>query len=127
MRRVLLCSGKVYYDLLRGARSATASGAIARAATWRSCASSSSIRGRDAELAALLAASGNAERVVWVQEEPANMGAWSFVRERLGELLPGRAALAYAGREASASTAVGSPRVHREELEAFLGAAFAGL
>ena len=78
----------------------------------------------DAELAALFGRYANATRVVWVQEEPANMGPWTFVRERLQALIPARATLAYAGRPASASTAVGSGRVHRIELNAFLTAAF---
>jgi 2-oxoglutarate dehydrogenase E1 component len=124
VERVLVCSGKVYYDVLarREERDKLGEGntrgdvAIVRVEElypWP-----------DAELAAVFARTPNAKRVVWVQEEPANMGPWTFVRERLQALLPARAKLAYAGRLASASTAVGSGRVHRLELEAFLGAAF---
>jgi 2-oxoglutarate dehydrogenase E1 component len=124
VERVLVCSGKVYYDLLArreerdklGENNARGDLAIVRVEElypWP-----------DAELAATLARTPNAKRVVWVQEEPANMGPWTFVRERLQALLPGRAKLAYAGRLASASPAVGSGRVHRLELEAFLSAAF---
>jgi 2-oxoglutarate dehydrogenase E1 component len=52
------------------------------------------------------------------------MGGWTFVRERLQALLPRRAKLCYAGRPEAASPAVGSARVHRLELDAFLSAAF---
>jgi hypothetical protein len=65
-----------------------------------------------------------AEQVVWVQEEPANMGAWTFVRERLqGALLPSQK-LAYAGRRASASPAVGSMRIHWEQVAPLAAARF---
>jgi 2-oxoglutarate dehydrogenase E1 component len=124
VQRVLLCSGKVYYDLMArreerdrlGEGAARGDVAIVRVEElypWP-----------DAELAALFGRFASAKRVVWVQEEPANMGAWTFVRERLQDLIPARATLAYAGRPASASTAVGSGRVHRIELNAFLTAAF---
>jgi len=81
----------------------------------------------EAGLAAVLERYARAERVVWVQEEPANMGAWTFVRERIqGALLPNER-LAYAGRPESASTAVGSLRLHKEEQAELVAAAFAGL
>jgi 2-oxoglutarate dehydrogenase E1 component len=124
VRRVLVCSGKVYYDLIArreerdklGEGVATGDVAIVRVEEiypWP-----------DVELGNALARYAKATRVTWVQEEPANMGPWTFVRERLQALLPARAKLAYAGRPASASTAVGSGRVHRIELGAFLDAAF---
>jgi 2-oxoglutarate dehydrogenase E1 component len=62
-----------------------------------------------------------------VQEEPANMGGWTFVRERIQDLLLPHQKLGYAGRKESASTAVGSMRLHREQQKALLDAAFAGL
>jgi 2-oxoglutarate dehydrogenase E1 component len=65
--------------------------------------------------------------VFWVQEEPANMGGWTFVRERLQDLLLPHQKLGYAGRLPSASTAVGSMRLHRAQQQAILDAAFAGL
>jgi 2-oxoglutarate dehydrogenase E1 component len=124
VRRVLVCSGKVYYDLMTrreerdrlGEGNAAGDVAIVRVEElypWP-----------DAELAAVFARFASATHVVWVQEEPANMGPWTFVRERLQALIPALAKLAYAGRSASASPAVGSGRVHRLELDAFLGAAF---
>jgi 2-oxoglutarate dehydrogenase E1 component len=126
VQRVLLCSGKVYYDLVArreqrdelGEGKARGDVAIVRVEElypWP-----------DAELGAALAKLPKAAHVVWVQEEPANMGSWTFVRERLQALLPPRAKLAYAGRREAASPAVGSARVHRLELEEFLRAAFGG-
>ncbi len=122
--RVLVCSGKVYYDLVHrreerdglGEGHARGDVAIVRVEElypWP-----------DAELARVLGRYANAARVTWAQEEPANMGGWTFVRERIQAGLPPRAKLAYAGRRESASTAVGSARVHRHELEALLAAAF---
>jgi 2-oxoglutarate dehydrogenase E1 component len=60
------------------------------------------------------------EAVLWVQEEPANMGAWTFLRPRLDDLLEAMYGdcthrVQYAGRPASASPAVGSAAVHALE------------
>jgi 2-oxoglutarate dehydrogenase E1 component len=121
VRSVVLCSGKVYYDLLEererraGAAAPAALVRVEQLYPWPA-----------RELAAALGAFGEARRVVWAQEEPANMGAWSFARERLAELLRPGQALAYAGRRASASTAAGSLRVHKQEQAALLAEAFAG-
>jgi 2-oxoglutarate dehydrogenase E1 component len=122
--RVVLCSGKVYYDLLeererRWGEGDTGGAALVRLEQlypWPA-----------QELAALLARYARAERVVWCQEEPANMGAWTFVRERIQDALGRRQKLAYAGRAESASPATGSARIHREEQSALLAAAFDGL
>lgn len=67
----------------------------------------------------------NAKRVLWVQEEPKNMGGWSFVRERAEEFLPPALALTYVGRAASPSPATGNAAVHKRELEQFLAEALA--
>jgi 2-oxoglutarate dehydrogenase complex dehydrogenase (E1) component-like enzyme len=122
VRHLLLCWGKVYYDLLahREKRDGVGEGeargdvAIVRVEElypWP-----------EAALAALRDRYPNAERLVWVQEEPANMGGWEFVREQLRAVW-GRE-FVYAGRAAAASPAVGSKRVHQQELAAFLAAAF---
>ncbi len=55
------------------------------------------------------------------------MGAWTFVRERIQDLLLPHQKLGYAGRPPSSSTAVGSMRIHRAEQKALVDAAFAGL
>jgi len=78
----------------------------------------------DAELAEQIQRFGAAREFVWVQEEPANTGAWTFVRERLQDLLRPGLRLRYAGRRESASPATGSLRVHRMEQQAVLDTAF---
>ena len=79
------------------------------------------------EVQAVLANYSAADSVVWVQEEPANMGAWAFVRERLNDLLAPSQKLGYAGRPHAASPAVGSHRVHLAEQTRVLETAFHGL
>jgi 2-oxoglutarate dehydrogenase E1 component len=123
VRRVLLCTGKVYYDLAARQQERLAAGAgdvaivrVEQLYPWP-----------EQALAQALERHPRAERVFWVQEEPANMGAWTFVRERIQERLPPGTTLGYAGRPASASPAVGSGRCHRREQAALVDAAFAGL
>ncbi|MFP8879731.1 MAG: 2-oxoglutarate dehydrogenase E1 component, partial [Myxococcota bacterium] len=79
------------------------------------------------DLAALTQRYSRATQVVWVQEEPANMGAWTFVRERIQAELRPTQKLAYAGRPESASPATGSMRIHRVQLAELLDCAFARL
>jgi 2-oxoglutarate dehydrogenase E1 component len=66
-------------------------------------------------------------RVVWVQDEPENMGAWPFLRLRFGERLFGRHPLACASRDESASPATGSASAHRLEQQELIARAFAPL
>jgi 2-oxoglutarate dehydrogenase complex dehydrogenase (E1) component-like enzyme len=69
----------------------------------------------------------NAREVWWVQEEPANMGAWAFAHARLARALRDRAELRHVAREASASPATGSQTIHEREQQQLLAAAFEGL
>ncbi|MGE5277880.1 MAG: multifunctional oxoglutarate decarboxylase/oxoglutarate dehydrogenase thiamine pyrophosphate-binding subunit/dihydrolipoyllysine-residue succinyltransferase subunit [Acidobacteriota bacterium] len=117
-RRLLLCSGKVYYDLRaererRGDRET----AILRVEQLYPFPA-----GR---LSALIAGYPAVQDAVWVQEEPRNMGAWSFAQPLLDGLLPRGISLRYVGRVASASPATGNASVHKRELEEFLERAFA--
>ncbi|MDC3420259.1 2-oxoglutarate dehydrogenase E1 component [Aquibacillus koreensis] len=57
----------------------------------------------------------NLEEVVWVQEEPRNMGSWNFVKEPLFKLLDGEIELKYIGRPERSSPAVGEPNIHKTE------------
>jgi 2-oxoglutarate dehydrogenase E1 component len=71
---------------------------------------------------------GPAREVYWVQEEPANMGAWNHLRFRFDDLLESihgdcRHRLRYAGRPSSASPSSGSARVHQHEQETLLNTA----
>jgi len=106
-RRLVLCSGKVYYDLLEGREEHGVNDvAIVRVEQFYPF--------NDALLRALVKPHKGAEQVVWVQEETENRGGWSFMLPRLLELFPYRK-LRYVGREPSASPATGSPRIHREQ------------
>jgi 2-oxoglutarate dehydrogenase E1 component len=65
--------------------------------------------------------------VVWIQEEPENMGAWRYLRVQLGERIFGRLPFSCVSRPASASPATGSASGHRREQERLLKAAFAAV
>jgi 2-oxoglutarate dehydrogenase E1 component len=116
-RRVLLCSGKVYYTLLEARETHGFDDvAIARVEELHPFPFDG--------LRALLARYG-AKDVVWVQEEPWNMGAWGYVSDRMTRVLPEGATLRYVGRRESASPATGSYRLHEEEQAEFVREAFA--
>jgi 2-oxoglutarate dehydrogenase E1 component len=121
VRRVILSTGKVHYDLRtaraeRGLEDAVALVRVEQVYPWP-----------EEGVGGVLARYPRAREVFWTQEEPANMGAWTFVRERIQDALGPEAKLGYAGRSASASTAVGSRRLHLREQNALLDAAFQGL
>lgn len=108
--RVLLCSGKVYYDLLaRRQELGRNDVAIVRIEQLYPLA--------DELLRSALAPYREGVRVIWVQEEPENMGAWYYLRARFGERLLGRWPLCGIFRVASASTATGSQASHQLEQE----------
>ena len=79
------------------------------------------------ELVAAMEAHPNAREIVWVQEEPENMGAWNFVHGRLHRILRERAELRHIARATSASPASGSLTVHEREQEQLLADAFSDL
>jgi 2-oxoglutarate dehydrogenase E1 component len=121
INRVILCSGKVYFDLIeQRAKSGRDDVYILRLEQFYPWPLKS--------LSAELKRFKNAE-LVWVQEEPKNMGGWTFVDPWLEltlERLSVKAKRArYVGRPASASTAAGLMSRHLKELEAFLTEAFA--
>ena len=105
VERVILCSGKVYYDLLAHAE---ASGQLETTTFLRV---EQLYPLHTERLKELLAPYAKVKSVVWCQEEPKNMGAWTFLAPRLEELLGGRKPL-YAGRPAAASPAVGAKKLH---------------
>jgi len=117
VRRVLLCSGKIAYDLLaHRSDNGITDVAVVRLEQLYPLDS-------DAIRAALSAYPSGTE-YVWVQEEPANMGGWSFMALSLPERLPGGVAPRRVSRPASASPAVGSTSVHEKEQIALVQAAF---
>ncbi|MEX1363373.1 MAG: 2-oxoglutarate dehydrogenase E1 component [Nannocystaceae bacterium] len=119
VHRVLLCSGKVYYDLV-AARSERKREDVAIVRVEQL------YPFPEVELAEVRARYGGAREVCWVQEEPYNMGAWSFVSPRLEALAGDRwQPPRFVGREASASPATGSPESHKFEQAKIMEEAFA--
>ncbi|MDX6254816.1 MAG: multifunctional 2-oxoglutarate metabolism enzyme [Frankiales bacterium] len=116
VRRVVLCAGKVYYDLLaaRRKREGAETTALVRVEQLYPLPA--------AEINAALSSYPHLLDVVWVQEEPANMGAWPFMAINLPEHLGGRA-LRRVSRPASAAPSAGSSTVHEAEQAALVDAA----
>jgi len=124
IRKILLCTGKVYYEVLaaREARKGTDETAL-RTAIVRV---EQLYPFPEVEIRAVIERYKAASGVVWVQEEPRNMGAWIFMRTRLQRIMANEArTLGYAGRPESASTAPGSTKVHNREQAELLDQAFA--
>jgi 2-oxoglutarate dehydrogenase E1 component len=105
VRRLILCSGKVYYDIVGHEQRASA--------TWIAVARVEQLYPYPtAAVRGLLASYSSLEEVVWVQEEPQNMGAWRATRHRLEEALPEGVSLRYVGRPWRASPSEGYPTAH---------------
>jgi len=115
--RILACTGKVYYDLLAAHEARGGPFAIVRFEQLYPF--------PQTEFANILRRYPAAQHVVWVQEEPRNMGAWSSIRGRIQPMLGANQAIGYAGRPRSASPAPGSPKVHQREQAHLIEAAFA--
>ena len=115
--RLLFCSGKVYYDLvhsLEGRDELREHVAIARVEQFYPF--------PEDQIRAEIERYAGVQEVLWVQEEPANMGAWNFIRYRMDDLLESihgdcNHRIRYAGRAASASPSSGSSKVHQHEQE----------
>jgi 2-oxoglutarate dehydrogenase E1 component len=111
VRRVVVCSGKVYFDLLK-ARAASGGDRVALVRVEQLYPFPANALGK------VLACYRNAE-IVWCQEEPQNMGAWNFVDRRIEEVLAGLDIAAnrprFAGRVEAASPATGLFKRHVEE------------
>jgi len=120
VKRVVACSGKVYYDLVK-AREAKKDydTAIIRVEQLYPFPHKA--------FAAELKKYPNLTEVVWTQDEPQNQGAWFFVQHYIHETLAEGQRLGYAGRPASASPAVGYAHLHQEQQKALTDAAFAKL
>ncbi len=118
-KRVIFCTGKVYYDLLK-ARDTNKSDDTALVRIEQLYPLNTEM------LKTVLAPYTKAESWVWCQEESQNMGAWSFIAPLLVELLPTGKKLVYAGRNASASPAVGAKTLHDREQKQLVAEAFGG-
>jgi multifunctional 2-oxoglutarate metabolism enzyme len=109
VRRLVLASGKVAYDVIDGRDRAEAPVAVVRVEQlypWP-----------DEQVATVVDRYPSASQVVWVQEEPENMGAWSFVHGRLHRLLREHHELRHVSRIESGSPATGSTTLHQMEQE----------
>jgi multifunctional 2-oxoglutarate metabolism enzyme len=71
----------------------------------------------DHDIQSLLKKYSHVKEVIWCQEEPRNMGAWTFAAPRIKSLLQSKQELIYAGRQASASPAAGQMKIHQVEQE----------
>ena len=108
IRRVLLCTGKLYYELVAGRESRDLEGvAVVRVEQLYPF--------PEAAVRDIIARYAQAEEFCWVQEEASNMGAWYFVQPLIDELLPDGLDLRYLGRDEAASPAVGDHLQHQSE------------
>ncbi len=111
--RLVICSGKIYYDLYRyREENKLKNVAIARMEQFYPF--------PDEDVAEILEKYSHVKDIVWCQEEPKNMGAWSFLSPRLSEQLNEGQSLRYAGRQASASPATGQKKIHEKEQEVLI-------
>ncbi len=108
----IICSGKVYYDLLAAKEKIAGQEKVAL------------IRAEqlypfpESQFSAIFKSYTNMKKIIWCQEEPKNMGAWTFMQPRLTELAAALnldVSLSYAGRTERASPATGSEKVHQYE------------
>lgn len=105
VKHIILCSGKVYYELLIERRAKKRNDiAIVRVEQLYPF--------PGPELDALLKCYSETRDLVWVQEEPKNQGAWDFVKPRIPAMLDDKWNLHYVGRESSSAPAVGSAKLH---------------
>jgi len=120
VKRVLLCSGKVYWDLLEEKNKIkNETIAIIRIEQFYPLNTDLLLK--------YISQYKNASECVWVQEEPQNMGAWNFIALKLMTVLPDKIKLFYVGRKESAATATGILQVHNEEQQGLVKQAFAQL
>ena len=120
VKRVICCSGKVYYDLVKKREELGVHNvAVVRVEQLYPFPHKA--------FAAELKRYSEATEVVWCQDEPQNQGAWFFVQHQIHENMAPGQKLAYAGRQASASPAVGYADVHQEQQKALLDQAFGKL
>jgi 2-oxoglutarate dehydrogenase E1 component len=116
VRRVVFCSGKVYFDLLKARRrDGGKEVALVRIEQLYPFPKE--------EYEAALERYPNAREIVWCQEEPQNQGAWYQIRHRLQEPLAGRRQVLYAGRAPAAAPATGIAKIHEDQQRALIEAA----
>jgi 2-oxoglutarate dehydrogenase E1 component len=117
VKSLVLCSGRIYIDMVTNElRRQNADDAIARLEQLYPF--------PEDGLRELIASYPSLKQVIWVQEEPLNMGAWNYLRPRLRQLCGDKLALHYVGRPESSSPAEGSPTAYRNNQQALIEQAF---
>ncbi len=113
VRRLIFCSGRIYYSLIKRAKEDTAIIRLEQLYPLHL-----------QQLEKVIQRYKEAKTFIWAQEEPYNMGPRSFIQEPLQQLLPTNAQLEYRGRTASSSPACGSHHVHESEVELIMESLF---
>ncbi|MGH2694803.1 MAG: multifunctional oxoglutarate decarboxylase/oxoglutarate dehydrogenase thiamine pyrophosphate-binding subunit/dihydrolipoyllysine-residue succinyltransferase subunit, partial [Actinomycetota bacterium] len=116
VERILLCTGKVSYQLAAEREQRSAPAAIVRVEQLYPF--------PERQLVDIFGSYPNAREVRWVQEEPENMGAWAFIHLKLHRALRGGLAVSHVARPESASPATGSTSVHEKEQSDLMEGAF---
>ncbi len=108
-RKIIFCTGRIYYDLLKArlANPAAQNVALVRVEQLYPWPAN--------QVEAVLRKYSSAKEVLWVQEEPKNMGAWHFVRDYIASQISMAVKFQFCGRDPQASPAVGSEKVHEKE------------
>ena len=123
VERLVLCSGKIYYDIqAHELRATTPHAAVARLEQLYPFPGE--------QMSSLIASYPNLREIVWAQEEPQNMGAWRSLRHRLEEAAshaPDASRVRYVGRSWRASTSEGYPTLHQYEQDRIVREALAGV
>jgi 2-oxoglutarate dehydrogenase E1 component len=129
--RLLLCSGKLYYDLITFPDPSTVTDEDKNGKTYRETRPDVAIDRVEQlypfpadALRKVIERYPNLKEIVWVQEEPKNMGGWDFMGWRLKKLIGGRLPVNYAGRRRSSSPAEGSKTAHNINQGMVVDAAF---
>ena len=118
VERVVLTSGKVYYDLRAARDKANAKVAIIRVEQLYPFPRPMIVEA--------LKGYPNAKEILWVQDEPRNMGTWPFLHDRLQQLIGSNQTLRYVGRPVAAAPATGSHHRHEQQQQALVHAAISG-
>lgn len=108
VKRLILCTGKLYYDLLQKRREVNIDDvAIVRIEQLYPM--------NITKLEEIIKKYSNVKKVIWTQEEPKNQGAWSYMLTELLQLIDDHKKIEYAGRHSAASTSTGSSKIHTYE------------
>jgi 2-oxoglutarate dehydrogenase E1 component len=117
VERLILCSGKIYTELVGSDhREEAVDTAVARIELLYPF--------PEERVREVIEGYPNVREILWVQEEPKNMGAWTFMEPRLEEMTGGEVPIHYVGKPARPSPAQGSARFHKEEHAEIVRAAF---